>query len=117
MKIKSVIYTQTFKKNVKQLYKKYKKIFDDLESFEKELKKSQEPIGDRLQEFEGFHVYKARIKNSSSNTGKRGGFRVIYYVESVKDEISIFITVYSKNEQGNVSRKEIEDILRADGLV
>lgn len=117
MKIKNIVYSQTFKKSAKQLYKKYKQIFDDLESFENELKKSQELIGDRLQEFEGLHVYKARVKNSSSSTGKRGGFRVIYYVESVKDEISIFITVYSKNEQGNVSRKEIEDILMADGLV
>ena len=117
MQIKNIIYSRAFEKSVKKLFKKYNKIFDDLKDFESELKQSQEPLGDRLQEFSTLHIYKARVKNSSSNTGKRGGFRVIYCIEKIKDEISIFIALYSKNEQDNVSKKEIEEILKEEGLI
>ena len=112
MQIKNILYSKSFERKIKKLYKKYNQIFDDLQNFEKELKQSQEPLGDRLQEFGVLNIYKARVKNSSSNTGKSGGFRVIYCIEQIKGEVSIFIALYSKNEQGNVSRKEIEEILK-----
>ena len=94
--------SQQATKDIKRLGKKYPKINNDVEEFKAELLNSKEAIGDRMQRVEGLEIYKARIKNSSSQRGKRGGFRVIYYIMRKKDEIEI-LTIYDKVEQADVS--------------
>jgi len=54
-------------------------------------------------------VFKARVKNSSAQKGKRGGYRVIYYLKT-KDQI-LLVTMYSKSEQADIAASEIRDIL------
>jgi mRNA-degrading endonuclease RelE of RelBE toxin-antitoxin system len=61
----------------------------------------------------GYDVYMERLKNPSANRGKRGGFRVIYYVY-IEDEV-VMLIIYSKTEQADVGieliQQVIEDVL------
>jgi mRNA-degrading endonuclease RelE of RelBE toxin-antitoxin system len=99
-----------------KLYKKCNKIFDDIENFVNDLKKSSQAIGDKLQEFLSLPVYKARIKNTSANKGKNGGFKIIYYVFDKKNELNI-LALFSKNEKENISKEEIIQILKEKNLL
>lgn len=64
---------------------------------------------DKIEGLAGYSVYKARMKNSSSLSGKSGGFRIIYYLEY--QQKIYCLTIYSKSEKQDVSRKEILEIL------
>ena len=96
-------------KDLKNLKKKYRKIEEDIEWLLNELNEGK--IGDRLQEFQDLEIYKKRIQNSSTKIGKSGGFRVIIYVKRVIDTF-VILTIYSKNDKTNISKKEILEIMR-----
>ncbi len=67
-----------FKKDLKQLGRKYRAVLSDVEQLIGELEADERP-GDKIPNV-GFDVYKVRLRNTSAGKGKRGGFRVIYYV-------------------------------------
>ena len=82
--------------------KRYRKIFDDLEPVLNELENNN-LLGDRLEDIEleeGTAAYKVRVANSSTNSGKSNGFRVIYYV--VIDEKIYLLTIYSKKDDNRI---------------
>ncbi len=94
------------KKDIKKLYKRYKKVKLDLLEVIDELEKNP---------FIGIHltnsVYKIRMKNSSINKGKSGGFRVIYYV-IIDDKEVLILKVFSKSDLENITNEEIINILK-----
>ncbi len=56
-----------------------------------------------------------KLRWKAEGRGKRGGYRIIYFVRSLDEEIWL-LTMYAKSEQDNISakvlkeiRKEIED--------
>ena len=49
-----------------------------------------------------------RIRNSDSQRGKSGGYRMIYWA---RESRVVLITIYSKAEQGNVSASQIRRII------
>jgi mRNA-degrading endonuclease RelE of RelBE toxin-antitoxin system len=100
--------TNKFKKNLKILAKKYKNIKKDLQHFSNELIE-QKIIGDKISNTGGKNIYKARISNSSSNKGKSGGYRVIYYIKNGNNYI--LLTIYTKSEKENLHSKEINKII------
>lgn len=103
-----VIFTKKFLKDTKKLQKKFKNIDRDLLQFVTSLE-SGKVISDRIQGMEGYSVYKARMRNSFVLSGKSGGFRIIYYMQY---QSHIYcLTIYSKSEKKDVSRKEILEIL------
>lgn len=59
----------------------------------------------------GYDVYKVRLPNPSAQRGKRGGFRVIYYVH-VEDHV-IIITVYSKTERETILADQIKQAIKS----
>lgn len=101
-------------RELKKLQKKYPKIAQDIKSFVKELEKG-DIVGDRIQNPVLLDLFKARIKNSSTKSGKSGGFRVIYYVK--KDSNLYIISIYSKTIKSNISAKDIIEILGIEGLI
>lgn len=105
-----IIQSDEFEDEFKQLQKKYPKILLDVKDFKDELLASKQPIGDRLQKLDQFYVYKARIRNSSANRGKSGGFRLIYYIEI--NTIVLLISIFSKTEKENMETAQILDILK-----
>jgi hypothetical protein len=44
--------------------------------------------------------------------GKRGGARVIYYWAAAREQI-FFLRAYAKNEQSDLTRREVKDLRRA----
>lgn len=100
----NIIWSEHFNDDVKYYYKKkkYKKIFDDINSVLPELEEGNF-LGDRLEGLklpEGTAAYKVRIANTSANVGKSNGFRLLYYV-AIEDEIYL-LTIYSKKDDERV---------------
>jgi mRNA-degrading endonuclease RelE of RelBE toxin-antitoxin system len=98
--------TQRFKKELKQLAKKYKKVKIDYKNLLDSLENNPK-LGTPL----GNDCYKIRIPNSSVPTGKSGGFRVITYFLDESGIIRLLF-IYSKKEQGSISDKELQDIIK-----
>ena len=105
-----ILSLESFSKDVKKLYKKYRKIADDLKVLEKQLY-TDPKIGIEV----GNSCYKVRLRNSSVPTGKSGGFRVIYYY--IDDKNSLYLmAIYSKSELENISDEKIMEILKNSDL-
>ncbi len=88
---KSVVSTPDFDNQVKALSKpkKYPKLPADLKSFKKKLSVGEIP-SKRARGVKSAPVYGARVEDSSTGGGKRGGFRVLYF-EGEDKYILLFI--------------------------
>ena len=97
-----------FKRQFRQLSKKYRSLADDLETFQREL--IANPFqGDDL----GGGVRKIRMAISSKGKGKSGGARVLTLTIAVSDEAEItLLTIYDKNEIDNVSDEYIKWLVK-----
>lgn len=51
------------------------------------------------------------MKNSSNNKGKSGGYRIIHYVVTEKNEIYL-IAIYSKSEIEKLTDKQIKELIK-----
>jgi mRNA-degrading endonuclease RelE of RelBE toxin-antitoxin system len=102
-----VSFTPEFKRNLRHLAKKYRRIKSDLQPILDELASGSKP-GDQVPGVR-YQVFKVRAKNSDASKGKSGGYRLIYYVKSEPEVV--LITVYSKTEQADVAPEEIRQII------
>ncbi len=103
----TINYAANFSKQLDRLARKYPKVIDEVASLITTLKDDQRP-GDKIPNI-GYDVYKVRLKNPSAKRGKRGGFRVIYYVQVV-DRV-VLLSIYSKTEQTDLSAADIRHVL------
>ena len=101
-----------FKKNLKKLEKKYRSIEEDLEPLIKQLESGETP-GARISGNK-YPVYKARVKNSDNKKGQSSGYRVLYY--TITTDAILLTTIYSKSERGNISNREIEDLIEQEEI-
>jgi mRNA-degrading endonuclease RelE of RelBE toxin-antitoxin system len=104
----TIQFTDTFKRQVRDLSKRYRKINIDLQPIFEQLKNG-ELIGDQIQKT-GYIVFKVRVKNSDIQKGKSGGYRVIYCVRTSTSILCILI--YSKSEEDNVTSTEIKKVIQ-----
>ena len=70
--------TFTFGRNLRTLKKKYRSINGDIKPIIEQLE-AGELLGDRIAGVDN-QVFKVRVKNSDIQKGKRGGYRLIYYL-------------------------------------
>jgi mRNA-degrading endonuclease RelE of RelBE toxin-antitoxin system len=99
--------TPRFKRDLRDLSKRYRSIRTDLQPLIDRLQLGETP-GDEIIGFRD-KVFKVRLKNSNIQKGKSAGYRVIYYV---KTEIeTILVTIYSKSDFSDVSNETIEDAI------
>ena len=103
----AVFFTPEFKRNLRQLAKKYRRIKTDLQPLLDELGQRQTP-GDQIPGVK-YEVFKVRVRNSDSGKGKRGGYRVIY--QRTSEATTILITIYSKTEQEDIAANDIRQII------
>ena len=89
-----IVLTPRFRSLLKKLGRTYRKVNADVEKLIAELESGERP-GVRLQGVGGRAVYKVRLPNTSAGIGKRGGFRVEYYIGS--ESISLFL-IWSKSQ-------------------
>ncbi len=104
-----VFFTPEFKRNLRHLAKKYRRIRADIQPILDELANGSKP-GDQISGLE-HEVFKVRVRNSDARKGKSGGYRPIYQVKP--GEMVVLITVYSKSEQADVAAAEIRRIIAA----
>jgi mRNA-degrading endonuclease RelE of RelBE toxin-antitoxin system len=97
----------SFTKELNRLVRKYPSVLIEIEGLIVQLKQD-ERLGDLIPNV-GYEVYKVRIKNTSANRGKSGGFRVIYYVR-LADNV-VMLTIYSKTEQNDITPNDIRQRL------
>ncbi|APW66874.1 hypothetical protein LPB137_13890 [Poseidonibacter parvus] len=100
-----IISLESFKKDVKKLYKKNKKLPSDLKTLNEVLNENPK-AGIELTS----DLYKIRLENSSSKVGKSGVFRIIYYYID-KDENLYLLKIYSKTETPNIKEEVLIKIL------
>ena len=92
--------TSTFRQTLASLTKKPK---EGYKSVVKDICKallSMEPniirdTNDRIKQFEDFRVVKLRLPNSGQHLSRPDGFRLIYYVSLISDDVAL-LRIYSK---------------------
>jgi mRNA-degrading endonuclease RelE of RelBE toxin-antitoxin system len=99
--------TTRFDNEVKRLRKKYPNIRTDVAPLVTALEHGDQP-GDKVQGV-GSDVYKVRLSNRDAAKGKRGGYRVIYYVKLA--DLVVLLRIYSKSEKADLTHEEIRRII------
>jgi len=102
-----VMAVEYFRRRLKKLSKKYKRIEEDYKSLIETLENNPSE-GDAIPGF-GNKIYKIRMSSSNMKRGKRGGFRIIYYLS---DHVVYLLTIYAKAKKEEISVKEIKEALR-----
>lgn len=109
----SIVLDRTFEREVKRLSKRYASLKEDLKELRNELERN--PLsGTDL----GGSLRKIRMRITSKGKGKSGGARVITFTVVIAvDETEInLLYIYDKAERSNISSKELEELLRKNGL-
>lgn len=103
----------TFKREAKRLNKHYASFADDYERLINELEANPH-LGTDL----GGGLRKIRMAITSKGKGKSGGARVITFtvVVAVEESEINLLYIYDKAERSSISKKEIEELLRLNGL-
>ena len=99
--------TSTFRQTLASLTKKPK---EGYKSVVKDICKallSMEPniirdTNDRIKQFEDFRVVKLRLPNSGQHLSRPDGFRLIYYVSLVSDQVALLRIYPKRGPQGIV---------------
>ena len=101
----SIVFDDTFEKEVKRLSKRYSSLKEDLITLQEEINANPQ-LGIDL----GGNLRKIR--------GKSGGARVITFTVVVSiDETEInLLYIYDKSERDSITPKEIEELLHKNGL-
>jgi mRNA-degrading endonuclease RelE of RelBE toxin-antitoxin system len=102
-----VDFTKRFNRDLGRLERKYPQVADEVESLVTRLKENERP-GDKIPGV-GYDVYKVRLGNPSAGRGKRGGFRVIYYIRW-KDSV-ILLALYVKTQREDIPPEQIRRII------
>jgi mRNA-degrading endonuclease RelE of RelBE toxin-antitoxin system len=103
-----VAYSAAFKRQLKRLSHRYRRIRDDVQPLIDRLLAGETP-GERVQ-IPDHVLYKVRLRNRDAARGTRGGYRVIYYLATGSDVL--LVTIYSKSEQSDISPSEILQVIR-----
>ncbi|MCD7850184.1 MAG: type II toxin-antitoxin system RelE/ParE family toxin [Parabacteroides sp.] len=109
----SIIFDDSFEKEVKRLSKRYPSLKSDLIALQKEIHTNPQTGVDL-----GGGLRKIRMRITSKGKGKSGGARVITFSVIVAvDETEVnLLYIYDKAERDSISQKEIEELLRKNGL-
>ncbi|MFB2936061.1 type II toxin-antitoxin system RelE/ParE family toxin [Aerosakkonemataceae cyanobacterium BLCC-F154] len=99
--------TPRFRRDLRELAKRYRSIRSDLQPLIDQLQASEIP-GERIAGIK-YQFFKVRLKNSNIQKGKSGGYRVIYYLKNERE--IILATIYSKSDISDISNEIIEEAI------
>ena len=103
-------YTEAFKRQLRRLGRKYRRIRHDITPILDQLSTGEYP-GDQIPGT-GYTLYKVRAPNRDAQRGTSGGYRIIYYLQAGDD--ILLVAIYSKTEQSDISADEIRKIMREE---
>ncbi|MGG0667653.1 hypothetical protein ABE073_03900 [Lederbergia citrisecunda] len=108
-----------FEKRLMKIAKKYPSSVELVETFFEELESSSsiedlKSLGDHIPGYKlnGDRVYKSRMENPDANKSARAGFRIIWFLVTKENDIYP-LTIYSKSDQEDISKKEVSRLIRA----
>jgi mRNA-degrading endonuclease RelE of RelBE toxin-antitoxin system len=103
---KRVRTTENFDKEVARLARKFPAVLDEVADFISRLKRDDlmQLPGRRIRRT-GFTVYKERLPNRSARRGKRGGFRIYYWVR--ERDYLVLVAICSKTEHEGYIESEL----------
>lgn len=104
-----LLYSDAFKRQLRDLAKRYRHIRADLQPVLDQLQAGDTP-GDQVRGI-GHVLYKVRVPNRDARRGKSGGYRVIYYLQT--DDDRLLVTLYSKSDQADVTAAELRKIIES----
>lgn len=110
-----VVLTNRFKKSISLYSKEFPNIIKDLKN--EFLNKDFNQVFENnyfISDSKTARIIKLRIKNSSAQKGKSGGFRMIYYINNKTKEL-VFMEIYSKigkNKINNLNSDEYPKMLK-----
>ena len=107
----SIVALPQFQKEIKQLSKKYISLPKDFKNLLTTLENNP-TTGESL----GNNCYKIRMKIASKHAGKSGGARVITCVKIIDSAIYL-ISIYDKADRETITKKEIEGLLKSNGII
>ncbi|NJL89097.1 MAG: type II toxin-antitoxin system RelE/ParE family toxin [Coleofasciculaceae cyanobacterium SM2_1_6] len=102
-----VAFSDRFKRDIRRLSKRNRQIRLDIQPLIEQLE-SGKLLGDQIPDT-GYTVFKVRVRNSSTQKDKSGGYRIIYYLKN-PDQI-LLVHVIPNTEQSDITATEIREIL------
>lgn len=102
-----LLYSGAFKRQLRELAKRYRNIRSDLAPVLAQIQVGEMP-GDQVPGT-GYALYKVRVANRDARRGKSGGYRVIYYLQTDIDRV--LVTLYSKSDQSDIATAELRRII------
>ena len=96
-----------FKKEAKRLTKKFPSLVKEIGKVLEDLLEDPHH-GESM----GGGFYKIRVPIASKGVGKRGGARIITYVQIVEDMIYL-VSIYDKNERSNIDDATLKAFLKS----
>lgn len=102
-----VLVSDRFVTEIRQLAKRYRRIRLDVQPVIDQLEAGELP-GNQIPGME-YTLFKVRVKNSDAQRGKRGGYRIIYYLKT--ETQILLVTIYSKSDKSDVTTAQIRDII------
>ncbi len=108
-----VVTTEVFAHKVKSLLKKYKSLGESLLSLQKVLIENP-----RQGVSYGGNIYKVRLADPSKGKGTSGGFRIVTYLVTEKqNSITIqLITILDKSEEASIKKEDVLKLIKKCGL-
>ena len=102
--------TKDFDKQVARLARKFPAVLDEVNEFILRLQSDElaQLPGRRIRRT-GFTVYKDRLPNRSARRGKRGGFRIYYWVR--KRDYLVLVAICSKTEHEGFIESELSRMI------
>jgi mRNA-degrading endonuclease RelE of RelBE toxin-antitoxin system len=100
--------TNSFKRAVKKLKRRYPQIQDDIRDGV-ELLLQVPRLGVIIPNSGG--IRKVRLPNRDAKRGKSGGYRLLYYLEDDQSQALYLLFVYSKSDRAAVTLHELKQLL------
>lgn len=102
--------TEDFDKQVARIARKFPAVLDEVATFISRLTSADvtQLPGRRVRRL-GYTVYKGRLPNRSARRGKRGGFRVYYWIPG-QDHL-VLVAICSKTEQEGIVESELRRLI------
>ena len=98
--------TPFFRRDLRRLVKKYPSLIAQIRQLRTDLSENPQ-MGQSI----GMSCYKIRLPIQSKGAGKRGGARIVTYVQLINDSLHL-LTIYDKSEQSNITDKDILNIIK-----
>jgi mRNA-degrading endonuclease RelE of RelBE toxin-antitoxin system len=104
----NVVLAPSFKHSVRKLQKRFRHAKDDVSMAVRVLLQTPR-LGVVIPGGSG--VRKLRVRNTDLSKGKRGGYRLLYYVEDQPVPTIYLLLLYAKSDREDVTRQELKQLL------